>query len=118
MYSKRFRDEPPSARLDREILRALVAGEIVVAFDYYMPLMAQVKAGRIKVLGVASLTRNPAAPDVATLHEEGLRGFEYFGWSGVFAPARTPRAIVDKLNTEIAKVRRSPEMQSLMFAPQ
>jgi tripartite-type tricarboxylate transporter receptor subunit TctC len=52
------------------------------------------------------------------LHEEGLRGFEYFGWSGVFAPARTPRAIVDKLNTEIAKVRRSPEMQSLMFAPQ
>ncbi len=97
-----------------EILRALVVGEIVVGFDYYMPLMAQVKAGRIKVLGVASLARNPAAPEIPTLHEQGLTGFEYFGWSGVFAPARTPKPIVDKLNAEIAKARASPEMQKMM----
>ena len=97
-----------------EILRALVAGEIVAAFDYYMPLMAQVKAGRIKVLGVASLSRNPAARDVPTLHEQGMSGFDYFGWSGVFAPARTPKAVVDRLNVEIAKARGSPEMQTLM----
>jgi len=97
-----------------EILRALAAGEIVVGFDYYMPLMAQVKSGRIKVLGVASLARNPAAPEIPTLHEQGLTGFEYFGWSGVFAPARTPKPIVDKLNAEIGKARASPEMQKLI----
>jgi tripartite-type tricarboxylate transporter receptor subunit TctC len=96
-----------------EVLRALVAGDIAVAFEYYMPLMAQVKAGRIKVIGLASRIRAASTSSVPTLDEQGLKGFEYFGWSGIFTRAGTPQAIVDRLNAEIAKARASPEVQKL-----
>jgi len=96
-----------------ELLRALAAGDVAVAFDYYMPLMAQVKAGRIKVIGFGGKTRSAPMPDVRTLDEQGLKGFEYFGWSGIFARAGTPQAIVDRLNAEIAKARASTEVQKL-----
>jgi tripartite-type tricarboxylate transporter receptor subunit TctC len=96
-----------------EVLRALVAGDVAVAFEYYMPLMAQVKAGRIKVIGFAAKARSRAAPNVPTLDEQGLKGFEYFGWSGIFARAGTPQRIVDRLNAEIAKARASADMQKL-----
>jgi tripartite-type tricarboxylate transporter receptor subunit TctC len=96
-----------------DLLRALAAGDVAVAFDYYMPLMAQAKAGRIKVIGFGARQRSAAAPEVRTLDEQGLKGFEYFGWSGIFAPAGTPQAIVDRLNGEVAKARASPEVQKL-----
>jgi tripartite-type tricarboxylate transporter receptor subunit TctC len=95
-----------------EVLRALVSGDVAVAFDYYMPLMAQAKAGRIKVIGFASRERG-SAPEVRTLDEQGLEGFEYFGWSGIFARTGTPQPVVDRLNAEIARARASADVQKL-----
>jgi tripartite-type tricarboxylate transporter receptor subunit TctC len=78
-----------------------------------MPLMAQARAGRIRVIGYAARKRSTAAPEVPTLDEQGLKGFEYFGWSGFFARTGTPQPIVDLLNDEVAKARASAEVQKL-----
>jgi tripartite-type tricarboxylate transporter receptor subunit TctC len=96
-----------------ELLRALAAGDVAVAFDYYMPLMAQARAGRIRVIGFGGKHRSAPTPEVRTLDEQGLKDFEYFGWSGIFARAGTPQAIVDRLNAEMAKARASVEVQKL-----
>jgi tripartite-type tricarboxylate transporter receptor subunit TctC len=97
-----------------DVIQALLGGDLAAAFEYYTPVMAQAKAGRLRVLGVTSLERNPAAPDIPTFAEQGVQGFEHYGWVGVFAPAGTPQPIIDKLNAEIARVRASPEMQRTM----
>jgi tripartite-type tricarboxylate transporter receptor subunit TctC len=63
------------------------------------------------MIGVTSLERNPMVPDVPTIAEAALPGFEYQGWFGVLAPSRTPRAIVDKLNAEIVRIIAMPDTQ-------
>jgi len=65
------------------------------------PVVPHIKAGRLKGLAVSSLTRVPALPDLPTVTEAGFPGFEERSWVGYFAPAKTPDAIVNKLNGEI-----------------
>jgi len=96
-----------------EVLRALLAGEIDVAFEYYVPLMAQVRAGKLKALGISSLRRLDAVEDVPTIAEQGVSGFETFGWSGFFGPPGMPKDIVDRLVGAIVKVRSGPQMQGM-----
>ncbi len=78
-----------------------------------LPLL---KAGKIKAIGVTGAKRSPLLPDMPTVEEAGLSGFEAFNWNGLFAPAGTPREIVSKLHNEIVKRVLSPEMREQLLA--
>ncbi len=87
----------------------LISGQVQLMFDNLPPSLPQIKAGKLRALAVTSATRAPALPDVPTIAEAGLPGFEASSWFGVLAPAGTPPAIVARLNAEIAKWLASPE---------
>jgi tripartite-type tricarboxylate transporter receptor subunit TctC len=90
-------------------LQDLLGGQVQLMFDNLPPSLPQIKAGKVRALAVTSLTRAPALPDVPTVAESGLPGFEASSWFGILAPAGTPPAIVAKLNAEIAKWLATPE---------
>src|SRR4030095_5020494 len=90
-------------------LQDLLGGQVQLMFDNLPPSLPQIKAGKLKALAVTSTTRAAALPDVPTMAESGLPGFEASSWFGVLAPAGTPPAIVAKLNAEIGKWLASPE---------
>jgi tripartite-type tricarboxylate transporter receptor subunit TctC len=71
----------------------------------------QVKAGRLRALGVGSLQRSAVMPEVPTVAEAGLPGFEAGAWYGVLAPAATPRALVERLNGELTRILKLPDVQ-------
>jgi tripartite-type tricarboxylate transporter receptor subunit TctC len=74
-----------------------------------------VRGGKVRALGVSSLTRSPAAPEIPTLNESGLPGFEVVNWMGYIIPARTPRDIVSKLSAEIRAVLQVPETRERLM---
>ena len=90
----------------------VVAGHMQLMFNSIAPIVAHIKAGRVRVLGIASLQRSLQLPEVPTIDESGVRGFEAVNWFGLFAPAKTPRAIVDKVNAAVVDTVKSPEMQA------
>lgn len=81
----------------------IVAGHVNVMFDAMTTMAAQVKAGKVKALATSGKTRSTVMPDVPTLDESGVPGYESVIWLGIMAPINTPRAIVNKLNAEITK---------------
>ncbi len=87
----------------------LLAGQIQVVFAPMVAVLPQVKAGRLKALAVTSAKRSPAVPDLPTLSEAGLAGFEIVSWFGFFVPSATPQAVVDKLHAETVKALKSPD---------
>jgi tripartite-type tricarboxylate transporter receptor subunit TctC len=89
-------------------LAALIAGEVQVSFTSSVAI-TQAKAGRLKTLAVTGAKRSPIAPDVPTIAESGVAGYEVTGWYGISAPAKTARPIVQRLNTTINRVL--PELQ-------
>ena len=92
-------------------LTDLIAGNMNVMFDNLPSALPHIKSGRIKALAVTSRTRSPALPDVPTVEEAaGLKGFDASSWFGLFAPAGTPRAIVDKIQGDVAKALAVPEV--------
>ena len=90
-------------------LQDLLGGQVQLMFDNLPPSLPQIKAGKLRALAVTSLTRAPAIPDVPTVAEAGLPGFEASSWFGILAPAGTPPAIVARINAEIAKWLATPE---------
>jgi tripartite-type tricarboxylate transporter receptor subunit TctC len=94
----------------------LVAGQIPVMFDNVPPLLPHVRSGRIRALANTSLTRLSVLPDVPTLDESGLKGFDAVGWNGLLAPAGTPREIVARLHTEVARILRAPDVRDQLTA--
>lgn len=96
------------------VVTDLVAGHIQLASMGLPPAMAMVQAGRVKPLAVTSLTRSPALPDVPTVAESGLPGYEVTSWYGTFAPAGTPDAIIKRLHAETTAALKAPDyMQRL-----
>ena len=81
----------------------VLAGHVNVMFDAVTTMATQVKAGKVKALATSGRSRSTVMPDVPTLDESGVPGFEAVIWLGIMAPANTPRAIVTKLNAEISK---------------
>ena len=81
----------------------IVAGHVNVMFDAMTTMAAQVKAGKVKALATSGKMRSTVMPDVPTLDESGVPGYESVIWLGIMVPANTPRAIVNKLNAEITK---------------
>ncbi len=89
----------------------LLGGQVNMMFDNMPSALPHVKAGKLRPLGVTSAKRSPAVPDVPTIAEAGVKGYEASSWFGVLAPAGTPKDIVAKLNAEIAKSLGTPEMK-------
>ena len=95
---------------------AVLSGEVSLVFGGIAQSALQVKAGRLRALGVASLQRSAVIPDVPTIAESGLPGFEASAWYGLLAPGATPRAIVERLNSEVVRIVRLPEIQQRLIA--
>jgi tripartite-type tricarboxylate transporter receptor subunit TctC len=99
----------------------IIGGNVVTLSDTVTGVLAQVKAGKLRALGVAIPQRSPFLPDVPTLDEQGYKGFESVGWIGLAAPAKTPAAILDKLNAELRKMMDDPaakqQFEKLAFTP-
>lgn len=93
-------------------LADVMGGRVPVMFDGVVTSLPQIKAGKLRPLAVASLTRSPLLPDVPTMTEAGVPGFEAVGLAGILAPAGTPPAIVERLSREIAAILRTPEVKS------
>ena len=91
-------------------LTDLIAGQVQLLFISIPSVMPQVKAGRLKAIAVSSARRSLSAPEVPTVAESGYPGFEYVNWNALFAPAATPRAIINKLNSEVVKIMRDPDL--------
>ena len=89
----------------------LLTGRVSMMIDTISAHIENVNAGKVRALGVTSAKRSPAAPNVPTLAESGLTGFDVSIWLGVLAPAATPKDIVARLNAEIAKVMADPGMK-------
>ena len=89
----------------------LLAGQTDFMFDNLASALAQVKAGKLRAFAVTTPRRSEAMPDIPTMAESGLPGFDVSTWFGVFAPAGTPPAIVDRLNSSFTTALRSPEMR-------
>ncbi len=90
----------------------IMGGALPAMSDTISGVQAQVKAGKLRPLGVAIPQRSPYLPDVPTIAEQGYKNFESVGWIGLCAPARTPVAILDKLNAEVLKMLASPEAKA------
>ena len=91
-------------------LNAVLTGEVSALINNMIATVPQIKGGRLRALGVTSSRRSPVVPEVPTLAESGLPGFDAIGWFGVFLPAGTPPSIVDKLNSELARIVRLPDV--------
>ena len=96
--------------------QALLAGDTQFMFDNLANAMPQVKAGKLKALAVTTAERSKLAPDLPTMAEAGLPGFDISTWFGLFAPAGTPKEIIAKWNAEVAKILNSQEMRDKLIA--
>jgi tripartite-type tricarboxylate transporter receptor subunit TctC len=99
----------------------LFSGQVPVMSDALPAVMPHVKAGKLRGLGLATLKRSPFLPELPTIAESGYPGYEAVGWVGIAAPAKTPPAILDKLNAEVVKIINQPDvrerLQTLAFTP-
>ena len=93
-----------------QFVPALVTGEVTSVIGAINSLLPHVKAGRLRMLGIAGTRRTPLMPEVPTIAEAALPGFALDNWGGLLAPAGTPRAIIDRLNAEIVKTLRDPQV--------
>jgi tripartite-type tricarboxylate transporter receptor subunit TctC len=96
--------------------QALLAGDTQFMFDNLANAMPQVKAGKFKALAVTTAQRSKLAPELPTMAEAGLPGFDISTWFGLFAPAGTPKDVIAKWNGEVAKILTSPEMREKLIA--
>jgi tripartite-type tricarboxylate transporter receptor subunit TctC len=90
-------------------LTDLLAGRVAFTTENLALQLPHVRTGRLRALAVTGVTRTAAAPDVPTFAEAGVPGYEYRAWMGVAVPARTPKEIIDRLNSELVRALRTPE---------
>jgi tripartite-type tricarboxylate transporter receptor subunit TctC len=95
---------------------ALLSGEAQVGFTNILAVLPHVNAGKLKAIAVTSGKRANAAPNVPTLAESGVPGYEATSWNGMFAPAKTPRAIINKVHAEVVKALQSPDVREKLVA--
>jgi tripartite-type tricarboxylate transporter receptor subunit TctC len=94
----------------------LLGGQVAMSFDTITPVLQHIKGGKLRALAVTTAKRSAVLPDVPTLEEAGLKGFDIGTWFGVLAPAGTPKDIVAKLNAEMVKIIKSPDFGERMRA--
>lgn len=94
---------------------ALMGGEVTLSFDTVTPVLPHIQAGKLRALAVTTAKRSSALPDVPTIAEAALPGFDIGSWFGVLAPAKTPPALVAKLNADIVKVLNMPDVRKRLL---
>ena len=92
-------------------LTDLLSGQVQLMFSSTVAILPQVRAGKLRPLAMTGARRSPAMPDVPTIAESGVPGYETASWYGVLAPAGTPRAIVERLNRQIVKITHAPDVR-------
>lgn len=97
-------------------VQALVGGESQIGFNNILAVLPHVNGGRLKAIAVTSPKRAPAVPQLPTLAESGVPGYEAMSWNGMFAPAKTPRAIIAKIHAEVVKALNSPDVRDRLVA--
>jgi tripartite-type tricarboxylate transporter receptor subunit TctC len=98
-----------------DALNNVIGGNVQFNFAPILVAMGQVKAGRVLALAVSTATRSPLFPDVPTIAEAGLPGFEYDQWYGLLVAAKTPRPVVNAVNKEVVRILSAPEMKERML---
>jgi tripartite-type tricarboxylate transporter receptor subunit TctC len=98
------------------VITALRANDVQVAFEMLAPVIPQAKSGAVRILAVTSEKRHPSLPDVPTVAESGVPGYAASSWNAIAAPARTPPAIVERLQQETARVLALPEVRDKLAA--
>ena len=98
------------------VLVDVLSGQLAIYLGAIASPLPHVKAGRLRALAVTTVARSPAAPDIPTLDEQGYKGFEFSTWYAISAPAGTPADIVAKLNTEIVRIVRQPDLRDRLAA--
>ncbi len=94
------------------VLADVMGGQIAVTIDNMPPYLPQVKAGKIRALAVSTTKRSAAVPDLPTIAEAGVPGYDSGSWFGLLAPAKTPKAVVDQLSAESARILKLPEVST------
>jgi len=97
-------------------LNALLGNQVTMVFDQPGTALGHIKAGKLRPLAVTSRARSPQLPDTPTMDEAGVRGYLVDSWFGIFAPAGTPRPIVERLSLEIARAAQAPEVRERLVA--
>lgn len=95
-----------------QMMGDLIGGQVQLASMGFPPAVPQIKSGRLRAIAVSSMKRSPVLPDVPTVNESGLRGFEVSSWYGIFAPAATPKQIVAKINADMQVILASADMKA------
>jgi tripartite-type tricarboxylate transporter receptor subunit TctC len=93
------------------LLTGLRGNGVQVAFEFIAPVVGMVRAGQFRALAVTTRTRFSGLPDIPTVQESGVPGFEVTSWNGIGVPARTPRPIIDRLNRALAEVLAAPDVK-------
>ena len=97
-------------------LTDIVGGHLDVVYNGITSAVSLIRGGKLRALAVTSLQRSSALPDVPTLDEAGLKGFEAVAWNGLTAPAKTPRDVIMKINADVIKIVNSPELKERLKA--
>ena len=95
---------------------SILAGETDLMFDNLPPVLPQIKAGKMRALAVTSLARSPVMPELPTLDEMGLKGYEVTSWFGLAAPAATPREIVARINQALNRATADPQLRDSLVS--
>jgi tripartite-type tricarboxylate transporter receptor subunit TctC len=94
----------------------VMAGQVPIYFGNMASALPHVKNGKLKAVAVTSGRRSPAAPDLPTISESGIAGYQVYEWNAIFAPAGTPQAVLNRLQAEIARAVKVPEVRDRMLA--
>ncbi|ARN23558.1 Bug family tripartite tricarboxylate transporter substrate binding protein [Piscinibacter gummiphilus] len=96
-------------------IQDVIAGQVPMSFETVTVALPHIQAGKVRALAVTSAKRTPTLPDVPTLQEAGVAGFDVVSWQGLFAPAGTAPAIVERLNSELQKILATTETKAKMY---
>ncbi|MGH6639114.1 MAG: tripartite tricarboxylate transporter substrate binding protein [Polaromonas sp.] len=102
-------------KADSQALPDLLGGNVDLMFMFQTSALPQVKAGKLRALAVSTAKRSPAAPDLPTVVEAGVPGYEFNGWFGLFAPAGTPKPVLDTLAAAAVRAVQSPELKAKLI---
>ena len=108
-------DEDPHARAERldeglDVIHALLSGELQLSFDSITAALPHLKSGRLRALGIATRKPSALAPDIPTISDAGVPGFEGITWQGMCAPAATPRPVMQVLSKAVVGAVKSPDV--------
>ena len=98
------------------VIVALKGNDVQAAFEFLTPVLPQIKGGTLRALAVTSAKRFPGLPDVPTVAESGVPGYQASSWNGVAAPAKTPRPVIERLNREVNAALADPEVRKRLSA--